>query len=140
MGKAILIVLVIAAIGAGAWFMRSNDTAYPPAKGGEDASLIQFLKNNSAQEAQHWLSESPDRLLTGMTPSQARRFIDNLYTMGATKVYAAGGIACTWVVLELPDDPAKRKALFDWQHNWTNEFVKPASDVGQHYLQAGLRI
>jgi hypothetical protein len=141
MGKVILIVLLLAAIGGGVWYLHAaNKSDYPPPQAGEDSSLIKFLDDNSAKEARQWLNDNPERMLTGMTRSQAAHFLDRLYDMGATKVYAGGGLACMWVVVQLPDDPAKRKTLIDWQHAWTNDYVKPASDVGQRYLQAGLHL
>jgi hypothetical protein len=45
------------------------------------------------------------------------------------------------VALELPQDPEKRKALFDWDRKWhLEQGHRPAEDVGQKYLLIRLPI
>ena len=53
--------------------------------------------------------------------------------MGAVKVYAFGEVVSRSIAVELPDDPVKRKALFDYEKQH-NGFRSKTKDVGQHFF------
>jgi hypothetical protein len=108
---------------------------------GEDAKVEDMIANEDGTEAREWLAGRPGRMLSGMTSSQAEHRIDDWYRMGATKVLAFGGGFSMNVALQLPADPAKRKALFDWTNDWNaRSLIPPAADVGQKYLLVRLRL
>lgn len=108
---------------------------------GEDDKVESLISDQDGTEARQWLADRPGRMLSGMTSSQAEHRIDDWYTMGATKVYAFGGTMTMNIALELPSDPAKRKALFDWTNDWNAKSLIPrASDVGQKYLLVRLHL
>jgi hypothetical protein len=119
----------------------ANSKAAVAATPGEDAMVSEMIDNENGTEAREWLAGHPGRMLSGMTTSQAQSRIDQWYRMGATKVYAFGGVLSMSAVLELPADPAQRKALIDWTNDWNaKSLVKPTPDVGQKYLLVRLRL
>lgn len=107
---------------------------------GEDALVEEMISDEGGMEAKEWLAERPGRMLSGMTTSQAESRIQRWYEMGAVKVYAFGGMATMNIALELPADPPKRKAMFDWVNEWHGPMRPAMKDVGQKYLLVRLRI
>jgi hypothetical protein len=101
----------------------------------DDEEVARMIKEEGGAEARAWLRERPGRLLSRFTPAQAQRHVDRWYELGATRVLAFGGMVSTAVAVELPNDPAKRKAIFDESRRYaaTSDF-RPATDVGQKYL------
>lgn len=137
----LLLAVVIGAV-FGLRYLGGSRGGQPAKPGlGEDSKVEAMFSSEDGTEAKQWLADRPGRMLSGMTTSQAENRIDNWYRMGATKVYAFGGAMSMNVVLELPADPAKRKALIDWTNDWHRGTPYPvASDVGQKYLLVRLRI
>jgi hypothetical protein len=67
--------------------------------------------------------------------------IDEWYSLGAKNVYCFGTRMALWVAIELPDEPEKRKGLFDWQQKWHGEmFERVRTDKGQKYMIIKLRL
>ncbi|MEM6315016.1 MAG: hypothetical protein AAF743_13065, partial [Planctomycetota bacterium] len=107
----------------------------------EDQLAREKMNDNTPAEAREWLAASKRRMLSGMTQSQAEYKIDQWYDMGAETVYSFGGLMSMVVVLELPDDPDKRKALFDWRERWYAEMMEIAHpDEGQEFMVVQLRL
>jgi hypothetical protein len=95
-----------------------------------------MMKDDGATELKKWLADGGNRrMVTGMTVQQADGLADRLYTMGAVKVYAFGGVVTMSLAIELPQDPDKRKELFDWYARRVDEKGgQPQHDEGQQYL------
>lgn len=117
--------------------------------GGEDLSLrhvedqeaIKKMNELHTQEAMDWLTGSNRTMLSGMTDQQAERRIQTWYDMGAKQVFAFGAGMSLTVVLELPDDPDQREALFDWRKDWYAGIVEIAHpDEGQQYMVVALKL
>ena len=140
--QAILFVGAIVLVGGAIFAMRFFSGGKSAAPGlGEDDTVTAMIKDENGTEAKKWLADHPGRMLAGTTRSQAEYRVDQWYKMGATKVYAFGGLMSMTVALELPKDPAKRKELFDWEKKWHTEMdIKPSVDVGQKYLLIRMRL
>jgi hypothetical protein len=101
----------------------------------DDAEVARLIKEEGGTEARAWLRERPGRLLSRFTPAQAQRHVERWYELGATRVLAFGGMVSTAVAVELPQDPARRKAIFDESRRYAaSSDFRPATDVGQKYL------
>lgn len=144
--QAILYTLILLVIVGGIFSLRfigsSKSSSTTPALG-EDADVEQMMRDENGTEVRAWLADRRGRMLSGMTDTQAEHRIDDWYNMGATKVYAFGGTLSMTVALELPANPAKRKALFDWVNHWHQDMpnpIPPMSDVGQKYLLVRLKL
>ncbi|HEY1683510.1 MAG TPA: hypothetical protein VGG19_01990 [Tepidisphaeraceae bacterium] len=136
--SALLIVLVGVIFGVRK--LGSSHAIAPPSLG-DDAKIQKMIDEQNGTEAREWIDAVPGRMLSGMTISQAKRQIDSWYKLGAAKVYAFGGLMSLGVVLELPQDPVKRKALFDWVNDWNDRsFLPTVKDVGQKYLFVKLHL
>jgi hypothetical protein len=100
---------------------------------GDDAMIIEMIKDENGTEVKEWLRAHSRHMFMSMTEGQANAFADRLYALGAVKVLAFGEVISRSVAVELPDDPVKRKALFEFekQHNGWRSKTK---DVGQRYF------
>jgi hypothetical protein len=79
-------------------------------------------------------------MVMGMSNSQAKALAAKLKQMGAKRVVAFGASLTMSLGIELPANPAQRKALFDWEHEHHYDFRKPlAKDVGQKWLLVMLK-
>lgn len=107
----------------------------------DDPAVTKSLTTDFSKEAREWLKTDSTWIMSGMTTSQAENRIDEWYRMGAKKVYCFGTMMAREVAIELPDDPAQRKALFDWQAKWHKEMgQRVRTDKGQKYLIIMLRL
>jgi hypothetical protein len=118
-----------------------------------DKELADSIAAKGTAEARDWLDPKHANHVMWKTwdKPEARKQVDAIYAAGATKVWAvdpvsikdddpaAGQIVAQFVV-ELPTDPAKRKAVFDWIANWEKEIEEdhPTKDVGQKYYEINL--
>jgi hypothetical protein len=137
-------VALLIAIGVGGWLIYSGTGGAEknvPRKG-EDAKVLAMIDEQSHTEVKKWINDAPQRMLSGMTRSQALGLADRLYGMGAKKVFAFGSaVMCMSIGVELPDDPESRDKLFAWQARWHEEmFEKIQTDQGQQYLLIKMRI
>ncbi len=74
-------------------------------------------------------------MILGMTLQQAEGWAKLRYEDGAKTCYAFGGAVSTYLAVELPQDPAKRKTLIDWQNRWAKQhYQKAYKDEGQQYM------
>jgi hypothetical protein len=102
---------------------------------GEDADVEEMLADQTHMEIHAWFQEDPHRIAGPWTPSQALGFADRWQAMGAKQVITFGSSMTTFLAIELPTEPEKRKPLFAWQAQWHSEhFQKVWTDVGQKYL------
>jgi predicted RNA-binding Zn-ribbon protein involved in translation (DUF1610 family) len=93
-------------------------------------------------EMKEWVTSDPNmHMIQGMNDRQAIAFADKLYGMGAVKVVAFGGQLALKAGVELPKEPDKRKALFEWQANYHREQAIPVQvDEGQKYMVLNLKM
>lgn len=103
---------------------------------GNDAEAIRMLKNDEPIEAKEFIEGHKSRMLgTEWTQAKALAKIQQWYDMGAVKVWAFNGLISRHVVIELPQDPAKRKALLDWSSIFLDPTMqKWIKDEGQKYI------
>jgi hypothetical protein len=100
---------------------------------GDDAMITGMIKDENGTEVKEWLKANSRHMFFSMTEGQANALADRLYAMGAVKVYAFGEVISRSIAVELPDDPVKRKALFDYEKQH-NGFRSKTKDVGQRYF------
>jgi hypothetical protein len=139
---AIGVSLVGGAVFAIQYFHGSHSTTGPGATQlGEDGDIQAKLDSEYHKEVHEWFQEDNERILGPWSQQQALSQADRWKDMGAKTVYAFGTRVSMVAVIELPDDPASRKKLFDWQTQWhRNHFEKVWSDMGQKYLMIRLPI
>lgn len=130
-------VVLLVAMGVGGWIIFSGTgggKANRPLLG-DDARVEEMISDEYPKDLTEWVEANPARMLGGKTARQAAAMETDLKAKGATKVLAFGaGVMCLCIAIELPDDPAKRKALFDW-HNENVPFGEERTkDVGQRYI------
>jgi hypothetical protein len=108
---------------------------------GEDADIESQMQDGYCKEIHAWYQEDSTRIMGPWSQSQALSQADHWTQMGAKQVLALGPRMSLVAIIELPDDPAKRKQLFDWQAQWhLQHFEKVWTDVGQKYLMIRLGI
>ena len=130
---AILGVVIVGAI-FGLKFLRGSGTPAGPQLG-EDGDIEAKLNDEYHKEIHDWYKEDESRMLGSWSEEQALTYADRWQKEGAKQVIAFGSKMSLELVIELPDDPAQRKAIFDWQAQWHSEhFQKVWTDVGQKYL------
>jgi len=100
---------------------------------GDDAKITEMIDDEGGTEVKEWIRSHSRHMIHNMTPSQVEAFADRLYNMGAVKVYAFGEMISASLAVELPADPAQRKALFEFEQEH-NGFRSKATDVGQKYF------
>jgi len=108
---------------------------------GEDADIEAKISDEYHKEVHDWFQEDPSRIMGPWSQNQAVAQADRWHEQGAKQVLAFGSRISLVVVIELPDDPAQRKPIFDWQAQWHKEHLaKVWTDVGQKYLMIRLGI
>ncbi|MDQ3440993.1 MAG: zinc-ribbon domain-containing protein [Planctomycetota bacterium] len=100
---------------------------------GDDAMIIEMIEDENGTEVKEWLKAHNRHMFMSMTEGQAAGFADRLYALGALKVLAFGEVISKSVAVELPDDPEKRKKLFEFERDH-NGFRSKTKDVGQKYF------
>jgi len=135
--KLVILLVVIVGIIAGSIFgikmLKGSGPTGPQL--GEDQDIEAKLSDEYHKEIHAWFQEDSSRIMGPWTQSQALSQADRWQQDGAKQVIAFGSRMSMVAVIELPDDPAKRKALFDWQAQWHRDhFQKVWGDVGQKYL------
>jgi hypothetical protein len=104
---------------------------------GDDAQANDLLQNHDPMEAKAFLESHNSRMLgTQWTKGKSLAKIQQWYDMGVVKVYAfSDGLISRQVVLELPEDKAKREAILSWYTYYLDETgQKVVKDVGQKYV------
>ena len=135
LGGPVLLVVVTAAVIGIRLLTGGGSAATAAAQKGEDADVEVMIRDQYGKEIHDWMQENPTRLVQGMTPSQAISQADLWRRWGAKRVMAFGAVMTTALAIELPDDPAQRKTLFDWQAQWHSEMrMKVWTDEGQKWL------
>jgi hypothetical protein len=108
---------------------------------GEDADIEQKMQDEYGKDVHAWFEEDHTRILGPWNESQALAQADHWQQQGAKRVLAFGARLSMVVVIELPDDPAQRKQIFDWQADWhARHNQKVWTDVGQKYLMIRLGV
>ncbi len=134
--------VVVVGGGIGGFKLLSNGAgAAAESTLGNDGEIMTMAKRGGMTELHQWLKESERRSVMGMTREQADKKADRLYDLGAKKVVAFGSGITGSLAIELPPEPAKRKALFDWAANWYAEMGEtPPKDVRQKYILLKMHI
>ncbi|HEV8290348.1 MAG TPA: hypothetical protein VGP94_00425 [Tepidisphaeraceae bacterium] len=105
---------------------------------GQDAEAMRMLNENQPMEAKEFIESHKSRMIGTMwTQAKALAKIKQWYEMGAVKVYVpSDGLIARFVIIELPQDPAKREALINWQAVFEDENGnrKTIKDEGQKYV------
>ena len=137
----IALVLCVAVVGVifGGKFVFSkigNRNASAANLPGDDAEAMRMLQNDEPIEAKEFIEGHKSRMLgTQWTQSKALAKIQEWYDMGAVKVWAFTGLISRQVVIELPQDPDKRKEFLNWATYFNDPTgQKVIKDVGQKYL------
>ena len=100
-----------------------------------DAAVLQQIKDEHGTEARAWLAANEQRSLMSLSHAQSVSRVEDLYRLGARQVIAFSSRISATVAVELPDDPAHRKALFDWADRWNREHrFESDRDTGQNWL------
>lgn len=141
----IILAIVVAVIGGAIFGIRyvagSHSASARAALPGEDADIQAKMQDEYYKEVHAWFQQDGSRMLGPWTQQQALSQVERWQDMGAKQVLAFGSRLSTVAVIELPDDPAKRKQIFDWQAQWhADHFEKIWTDVGQKYLMIRLGI
>lgn len=117
-----------------------------PGSGKEaDSFCSDLLAKKNHKEARQWLNEaikSDIRTIGEQNSSGSRKIVERLYNMGAVNVEAvdidkvAGyGETTNVLIVQLPDDPAKRMKLFSYEAKISSaNGFDPTSDDGQKYM------
>jgi hypothetical protein len=101
-----------------------------------DVIAVEALERGNAKEAKGWLNESVNRVFSDIGRGEAVQIVDDLYKLGAKKVTAlVYGPEGDTLIVELPSDKAKRKAIFAWEATFQTKYRGTATkDEGQDYL------
>lgn len=139
---AVILAVIAVAIGGSIFGIRMLKGSGPTGPQlGEDADIQAKMQDEYCKEIHAWFQEDSTRIMGPWSESQALSHADQWQQMGAKQVLALGSRLSMVAVIELPDDPAKRKALFDWQAEWhRNHLTKVWTDVGQKYLMIRLGV
>ena len=133
----LLLVGGAAAVGLKYFSTGKADAASHPA----DKEYLK-LSDFGEHEMKDWVTSDPNlHMVQGMNDRQAVAFADKLYNMGAVKVVAFGGQLALKAGVELPQEPEKRKSLFEFQANYHREQALPVQvDEGQKYMVLHLKL
>jgi hypothetical protein len=137
----VVAMLVLAGALLGLKHFMPKSTPVDPNLKPEDAAILAKIDDENGKEARDWLNANDLHSVMGLSKKQALFKIDQFYQMGAKKVVAFGaGISAT-LAIELPDDAAKRKEIFDWVTKWNTENkFKPDVDDGQKWLEVQMHV
>jgi len=139
---AILLVIVGGIIGGAIYGLKMlNGPKITGPQLGEDANIEGMMQDQYNKEVHDWFAEDHTRMMGPWSESQALNQADKWKQMGAKRVIAFSSRLSTVAVIELPDDPAQRKPIFDWQAQWHEEHMQKVwTDVGQKYLMIQLGV
>jgi hypothetical protein len=142
--RLVLLMGVLGVLIAGAILGIKRFGGSPRAAGpqlGEDADIEEKIQGEFNKDVHAWFAEDHTRMLGPWTESQALSQADRWRQQGAKRVLAFGSRLSMVVVIELPDDPAERKQIFEWQANWHAQHMQKVwTDVGQKYLMIRLGV
>jgi hypothetical protein len=88
------------------------------------------------KDAKPWLDESKNRMLCDLSRPDTDELIDGIYQNSPKRVLIKpDGPQAVAVVVELPRDAKKRKAIFDLHKEFSSKHKKPVTDdTGQRFL------
>ena len=108
-----------------------------------DREMQQLIDGRTTQEVRAWLSTSPRNSIYGYRARKSGRIANKLYSLGAKRVWAVeirsyeSGELTRTLVVELPDDPVKRKHLFSWEYRHAKSMsFDGTADCGQSFMLA----
>jgi hypothetical protein len=102
-----------------------------------DAPIVEKLDRGA--EAREWLKADESRALCGMSHKQSVFKVDQWYDLGIQRAVVFGNGSSLGI--ELPSDPAKRKAVFEFERKWNGENNFPlVDDRGQNWLEIEMHL
>jgi len=118
----------------------TNTPAAAPSQSQDDDDKAQTLIADKGVEAREWLNPShANHVGFKMSPATMLDWTNKFYAAGAAKVYCVdmqtigNNEICAMFVIEMPSDPAARKAVLKVSDN-LNEEDHPSLDNGEKYL------
>ncbi len=137
-GVLVLIGIIIGLSSLMSGATKSDDYANLP---GEDGRYMRLTADDRPIEVKEWLNASKSRGVFGLewTREKTEKMVDRYYSEGVKKVVVFGeAIMTATLCVELPDEPAKRKAFIDYAENWRVDRHQTSKDrvkdVGQKYV------
>jgi hypothetical protein len=109
----------------------------------QDKEALRAFKEDKTAEAREWCSpEAKTHVGWKVSRADMLKMVEALYAAGATKVWISdihemnGGEVAAGVIVQLPDDPAARKRVFEYDANWRKEVEDEEKnpDMGQKYI------
>ncbi len=106
----------------------------------EDRVIAEEVDDKGSMDLKDWLKADSTHVCGPWTHPQAEGFYDKLKKMGARNIFVIGKsyALVRSIVIELPDDPAQRNVLLQWQADYYKAHdlrEKVYSDEGQKYEQ-----
>ncbi len=81
----------------------------------EDASIDYMIELGSPKDARKWIDDSSNRILGDLPRGTSKQAIDDIYALRPQEVWIIpDGPQAAEVLVKLPKDKAKRKAIYDW--------------------------
>jgi hypothetical protein len=139
--KMLVLLIIVGGIIGGAFYglKKLNTPKITGPQLGEDATVEGMMEDQYNKEVHDWFAEDHSRMMGSWSETQALAQADRWKQMGAKRVIAFSSRLSTVAVIELPDDPALRKPIFDWQAQWHEQHMEKVwTDVGQKYLMIRL--
>ena len=136
---AVIGILTVVFLAIAIFIVRRRWPAAPPADPVNPADAPIVDKLGQGAEAREWLKADEGRSLSGMNHKQSVFKIDQWYDLGAQRAIVFGRGSS--VGFELPSDPAKRKAVFEFQKKWNADNNFPVvTDNGQKWIEIQMRL
>jgi hypothetical protein len=135
---ALVMLLIAGAVVAMRYVGRGSGATAAAALDPDDESVAEAM-GGFHKEVRQWFKDHESAVFGGaldqMNARQAEAKVEEWYRLGAKQVIVFDPRAAIWVAIELPPEPEKRAALFEWQKKWhaeRNQRIR--TDNGQKYL------
>ena len=131
-GVIVLFAILLAGSIAAVLFFGKNRT--PKSTLGDDPYVEEQLGDGATNDLDKWLAASPNRMVLGMSHTQAQGLADSWKQRGAKRVIGFGAGVTLSLGVELPDKPEQRKYFFEWANEHRDWSKPPVKDIGQKWL------
>ena len=126
---------------------RHSEATEESAKEEHEQLIARLLKDSAKREAGEWIESGGDELSRSVgsrkTKQDSLNFVQDIYRVGAVKVLAvniqrrpkSAAEHAGKLVVELPVDSVRRKAIFDWCKEQDDSLgYSPEMDQGETHL------